>query len=168
MKSHHGFDKFRRNEDSLHPENDLISDADYANRYRPEPHSLEELSNAGDPVKQAAENRKSTKQAIAWGVGVPIVTIVVALVGAIVSRIIGGPLCDAGEAVWICSRAAEIWWPLLTTGVTVAGTIGSGIILWSKYKSYTRWRPWMGTFRATVSWSMLWMLTTFTMMIVGH
>lgn len=168
MQHHHHFEQFRRDNDSVHPENDLISDADYANRYRPEPHSWEELSSEIDPQLQAERNRQSTRQAIAWGFGVPIATLLVALVAAIVSRVQGGPLCDAGDAVWICSRAAEIWWPLLTSAVALGGTFASGFILWRKYKNYTRWRPWMGTFRATVSWSMLWMLTTMTMMIIGH
>lgn len=168
MSKHPDFDAFRRGDSTTHPENDLVSDADYANRYRPEPHTLEELSNIPDPVEQARRNQQSTKQAVIWAIATPILTLLAALILAIISRTQGGPICEEGDAVWICTRAAEIWWPLATSGVAWAGTIGSGIVLWRKYKNYTRWRPWMCTFRATLSWTVLWMLTTMTMVVIGH
>ncbi|KPJ23465.1 hypothetical protein AOT31_10865 [Corynebacterium ulcerans] len=151
-----------------HPENDLQSDADYANRHRPEPTSFDELADAPDPLHQATLNQRSTKQAVAWAIGTPIVTGIVAFILAVVSRTLGGPLCDSGHATWICSRSAEIWWPLLTSLVPLAGTLGCGIILWRKYITYTRWRPWMGTFWVLVPWMMPWMVTVFQMTIVGH
>ena len=42
-----------------HPENDLTSDADYANLRRPEPRSFDELADEPDPLEVAAANRRS-------------------------------------------------------------------------------------------------------------
>ena len=39
-----------------HPENDLTSDADYANLRRPEPRSFDELADEPDPLEIAAAN----------------------------------------------------------------------------------------------------------------
>ena len=47
-----------------HPENDLTADADFANRRRPEPQTVEELADSPDPVKVAAANRASSRQAL--------------------------------------------------------------------------------------------------------
>lgn len=151
-----------------HPENDLTSDADYANRHRPAPRTFDELADAPDPYLEAQRNRRSTKEAIIFALAVPALTIVVGFVLAVIARMLGGPLCDDGHATWICSRQAEIWWPIASSGVPVGGVLACGFILWHKYISYIRWRPWMGAFWATALWMMFWMTITFQMMIVGH
>lgn len=46
-----------------HPENDLTTDADYANLRRPEPATFDELADAPDPLAVAKANRRSTIQA---------------------------------------------------------------------------------------------------------
>lgn len=151
-----------------HPENDLTADADFTNRMRPAPKNLDELLDEPDPLVVAAANRRSTRQAIAWAVGTPVVTFLTAFVLAVVSRSLGGPLCEGGAAVWICSRAAEIWWPLATSVVPLGGALGSGVILYRKYLAYQRWRPWMGTFWFLIPFAMLWMVTVLQMAIIGH
>lgn len=151
-----------------HPENDLRSDADRSNRFRPAPKSFDELADAPDPVAEAALNRASTKQAILWALFTPVVTGIVALLLAFVARAQGGPLCDSGDVYWICSRQAELWWPAATSLVPILSTVGCGWIMYRKYLNYTRWRPWMGTFWFLVPFSMLWMVETFQMSIVGH
>jgi len=151
-----------------HPENDLQSDADYPNRFRPAPQSFEDLANQPDPLVEALANRRSTRQAIAWALATPLLTGIVALLLAALARSLGGPLCESGQATWICSRSAEIWWPLATSAVPVIGLLGSGIIMYKKYLNYTRWSPWMGTFWFLVPFCMLWMTTVFQMSIVGH
>ncbi len=151
-----------------HPENDLQSDADFTNRFRPAPQTFEDLANSPDPLAEAAANRRSTKQAIAWGLGIPLVTGVVAILLAFLARSFGGPLCDAGTATWICSRSAEIWWPIATSIVPIVGVLGCAVIMYRKYLGYKRWRPWMGTFWFLIPFCMLWMTTVFQMAIVGH
>lgn len=151
-----------------HPENDLTTDADFTNRPRPAPKDLDDLLDTPDPAVIAAANRRSTKQAIAWALATPVLTFVVAFLLALLSRVIGGPLCQDGTATWVCSRAAEIWWPLATCVVPVGGALGSGVILYRKYLSYQRWRPWMGTFWFLIPFAMLWMVTVLQMAIIGH
>lgn len=151
-----------------HPENDLSSDADYANRFRPAPTTFDELADAPDPLLIAKKNKRSTKQAITYAFAVIFGTVLIAFLLALVARAQGGPLCESGQATWICSRSAQIWWPLATSLVPVWGTIGCGVILYRKYINYIRWRPWMGTFWTLIPWSMLWMTTTFQMAITGH
>ncbi|MCS4490489.1 hypothetical protein N7326_07910 [Corynebacterium sp. ES2794-CONJ1] len=151
-----------------HPENDLSSDADYANRFRPGAHSFDELADATDPLAEALRNRTSTRQAIYFALLTPLLTALVAYILAWVARWRGGPLCDGGEVVWICSRNAELWWPALTSVIPIVATLGCAVIMYRKYLGYTRWRPWMGTFWFLVPFSMIWMVTVFQMSIVGH
>lgn len=151
-----------------HPENDLHSDADFANRPRPEPQSFDDLADGPDPKVEAERNQQSTRQAITFAVAVPLLTLVTAAMLGVVARVVGGPLCESGQATWICSRSAEIWWPIATSVIPVFGMVGCGFILWHKYASYIRWRPWMGAFWVLVPWAMFWMTTSFQMMIVGH
>ena len=47
-----------------HPENDLITDADFTNMLRPAPRDFDELADAPDPLVVAQANRRSTRQAI--------------------------------------------------------------------------------------------------------
>lgn len=153
---------------SEHPENDLRADADSANLPRPVPRDFDELADAPDPLEEARRNQASTRQAIWWAAGTVLGTFVVAFLLAIPARLAGGELCEVGTATWICSRAAEIWWPIATSIVPVGGVIGCAIMLYRKYINYTRWRPWMGAFWILVPWSMLWMTTVGQMLIVGH
>ncbi|AKE42198.1 putative integral membrane protein [Corynebacterium kutscheri] len=158
--------KFNKHQE--HPENDLSTDADFANRYRPDPTDFDELAACPDPLLIALANRRSTYQAIAWAVMTPILTFIIAFILALVARYTGGMLCDFGQAKWICSRSAEIWWPISTSIVPVLGVIGCAIMLYRKYTHYLRWRPWMGTFWFLVPFAMLWMVTVLQMSIVGH
>lgn len=57
-----------------HPENDLITDADFTNMMRPAPRDFDELADAPDPLVVAQANRRSTRQAILWAVLTPVVT----------------------------------------------------------------------------------------------
>ena len=61
-----------------HPENDLITDADFTNMMRPTPRDFDELADAPDPLVVAQANRRSTRQAILWAVLTPVVTLIVA------------------------------------------------------------------------------------------
>ena len=54
-----------------HPENDLITDADFTNMMRPAPRDFDELADAPDPLMVAQANRRSTRQAILWAVITP-------------------------------------------------------------------------------------------------
>lgn len=166
-------DKFRRengrdwNPGYEHPENDLTREADQSIPPRPAPRSFDELADSVDPVAQEERNRRSGRQAVVWLFGIPVLTFVLAGVLGLVFRLIGGPLCDAGEATWLCSRAAQIWWPVLTSIVPVVGVLGCAAIIVHKLRTYTRWRIWMGVFWVMVPFSMLWMTTVIPIAMAG-
>ncbi|QGU05795.1 hypothetical protein [Corynebacterium comes] len=150
-----------------HPENDLSEDADFANRRPPEPRTAEELASSTDPVVQATRNQQSTRQAVTWLFGTIISTVLVAYLLAWVARLMGGPACDAGDALWLCSRSSQIWWPIATSIIPAAGIIGCAIIMVRKLNSYTRWRPWMGVFWVLIPFAMMWMLQTWQILVLA-
>ncbi|MBP3088228.1 hypothetical protein EML15_03575 [Corynebacterium sp. sy017] len=151
-----------------HPENDLRSDADYANRYRPQPQTFDELADQPDPVAQAAANKRSTKQAIIFACFIPLLTAVLSLLSAMFIRHLGGIRCESNQAVWLCTHAAQVWWPILTSAIPVSGTLICAYITYHKYKNYLRWRPWMGTFWALITFSMVWMTSVLQISITAH
>lgn len=151
----------RKPNDREHPENDLMDDdADFANRRPPEPRSAEELAGAGDPAERAARNRASTRQAIRYLIGTVVATLLVALILGVIARVMGGPLCEAGEETWLCTDASQVWWSIGASLPPVIGITGCGIIMVRKLNAYLRWRPWMGVFWFLVPFTMAWLTWT--------
>ncbi len=151
-----------------HPENDLSQEADYSNRRPPAADSFDDLADQPDPLELQRKNTQSTRQALIYMVAVPVVTFVSAYLLAWVARAQGGPFCDAGEAVWLCSRAAELWWPISTSTIAFGGMLGCAWILYDKYRRYLRWRAWMGVLWMLIPFSMLWATSVLTVAILGH
>ena len=139
-----------------HPENDLTADADFANRRRPEPQTVEELADSPDPVKVAAANRASSRQAWIYLVTVLVGSLVVGLGTLCITRALGGPLCEAGEATWLCTKTQLYVWAVVAALVPFGGLIGCGVIMVKKINGYLRWRPWMGVFWLLVPVAMTW------------
>ena len=150
-----------------HPENDLTADADFANRRPPEPHTAEELASSVDPAVQAARNTQSTRQAIQWLIAIPAITFGLALILGIIFRVMGGPACDAGEASFLCTRDAQIWWSVITGIPPIVGVLGCAFIMNHKLKNYTRWRPWMGVFWVMIPFCMIWLITAGQILIIA-
>lgn len=132
--------------DFKHPENDLDLHVDAMNKRPPVPHTLDELLDAPDPVMLARESKRSTRQAIWFAIAVPLLAVLVGLGSLGIFRLVGGPLCDAGTATWICSDTQRFIWMLLALVVPTVGMVGSGIIMLRKLNGYVRWLPWMGVF----------------------
>lgn len=151
-----------------HPENVFSEEADYSNRRPPSTTDFDDLSSLTDPLEQQRQNTRSSRQAIIYLFAVPLVTFVSAYLLAWVSRLQGGPLCDAGDAVWICSRAAELWWPIITSLIAFGGMLGCAWILYDKYRRYLRWRAWMGVLWVLIPFSMLWGTSVLPLAILGH
>ena len=93
-----------------HPENDLSTDADFTNMPRPEPHSLDDLADEPDPARIAELNRASTRQAVWFTVITVALSFAIALGLVFTFRLVGGPDCTAGEAVWFCSTTQRVIW----------------------------------------------------------
>ncbi|WP_234461437.1 hypothetical protein [Corynebacterium macginleyi] len=88
-----------------HPENDLTTDADYANLRRPEPQNFDDLADEPDPVEVAAANRRSTRQAIWYMVSVLVISALYGFGIALFSRLSGGPPVRARH----CKLAVHRW-----------------------------------------------------------
>ena len=142
-----------------HPENFPSSPTDRYNRVRPEPRSFDELAAGPDPVAVKERNRASTRQVIFYAAGVVIATFAVAFVLALISRLQGGPLCDAGQATWLCTPSWRMWWALGSSVVPIAGLLGCAVIMVRKLNRYERWVPWMGVFWLPIVPFTMWWLT---------
>lgn len=151
-----------------HPENDLHSAADYYNKVPPEPRSFDELADQPDPVELNERNRASTRQAVIYAVASVILTLVVAGLVAVIARISGGPLCEAGEAQWLCSNSWRTTWAVIAPIPPVVALLGCAVIMVRKLNRYERWVPWMGVFWIPlVPFTMAWLIVTVGMLARG-
>ena len=133
-----------------HPENDLTSDADYANLRRPEPQSSDELADAPDPLAVAEANRRSTRQAVWFMVVILAGSALYALILAGIFKFTGSTTdCHpAVYATWLCTKTQRTIFATTTMIIPFAGLIGCALIMVRKLKSYVRWRGWMAIFWA--------------------
>jgi len=144
-----------------HPENDLHSAADYYNKVPPEPRSFDELADQPDPVTLNERNRASTRQAIMYAVSSIALTVAVAGLVALIARLSGGPLCEAGEAQWLCSDGWRTSWAVIASIPPVVALLGCAVIMVRKLNRYERWVPWMGVFWIPlVPFIMAWLILT--------
>lgn len=139
-----------------HPENFLAPDQDFMNKVPPEPRTFDELADAPDPLWLAAQNKKSTRQSLWFLGGVVLASLVVGLGLLGIFRALGGPLCEAGQATWICSDTQRWIWMPAAMAVPTFGMVGSGIITMRKLNGYVRWWSWMGVFWFFALYFMLW------------
>ncbi|WKD58350.1 hypothetical protein CAPI_09135 [Corynebacterium capitovis DSM 44611] len=142
-----------------HPENDLHSAADYSNRARPEPVDFDELADQPDPAEIARVNSRSTKQAVVYAIATVLITVLVGLVTAGAARVVGGPLCDADAATWLCTQRARTIWALINSVPPVVMLLGCAVIMVRKLNRYERWMPWMGVFWLPIVPFTMWWLT---------
>ncbi|QPK83207.1 hypothetical protein G7Y29_10360 [Corynebacterium qintianiae] len=142
-----------------HPENFRPAPTDRYNRVRPEPRSFDELASGPDPLEVERRNRASTREALMYAAGTVLTTFAVAFVLALVSRLQGGPLCDVGDAAWLCTPGWRMWWAVLSSIVPVAGLLGCAVIMVRKLNRYERWVPWMGVFWLPIVPFTMWWLT---------
>ncbi|AJI80044.1 MULTISPECIES: membrane protein [Corynebacterium] len=141
-----------------HPENDLTSDADYANLRRPEPQSFDELADAPDPLAVAEANRRSTRQAVWFMVVILAGSALYALILAGIFKFTGSTTdCHpAVYATWLCTKTQRTIFATTTMIIPFAGLIGCALIMVRKLKSYVRWRGWMAIFWVMAGNFMLW------------
>lgn len=142
-----------------HPENDLTTDADYANLRRPEPQSFDDLADEPDPVEVAAANRRSTRQAVWYMVSVLVISALYGFGVALFSRLTGGPLCEDGTASWLCTEGQRNFFAISTMIIPLLGMIGCAIIMVRKLRRYLRWRSWMAIFWVMAFNFMIWAIS---------
>ena len=120
---------------------------------------MEEFADQPDPKEVNARNKTSTKQALWFAGGIVAATFLVAGILALISRMTGGPLCEAGEATWLCTATWRTIWAVVSSIPPVAGIIGCAIIMVRKLNRYERWMPWMGVFWLPIVPFAMWWLT---------
>ena len=120
---------------------------------------MEEFADQPDPKEVNARNEASTKQALWFAGGTVAATFLVAGILALISRMTGGPLCEAGEATWLCTATWRTIWAVVSSIPPVAGIIGCAIIMVRKLNRYERWMPWMGVFWLPIVPFAMWWLT---------
>lgn len=149
-----------------HPENDLVTDYDYTNRPMPGPNTIEDLADQPDPVMVREQNRSSGRQALFYALGSTITLILGAFLLLILSRMLGGPLCEGGEATWICTEFTRIAWPVFTSIYASLALLGCAIIMVRKLNRHLRWWPWMAAFWFLLPLIMLWMTSVLPIAIM--
>lgn len=133
----------------------------------PRPPRIDPLVDA-DPLYRLERNQNSTRNAIGFAIAVPMLTFLTAFVVAMISRTLGGPLCSAGRATWICSRRFEILFPLLPGLVSVGGTFLAAFITYRVWSRYGRWRPWLAILWVLVPFTLFWITSTGPILIIGQ
>ncbi|MEZ2122049.1 MULTISPECIES: hypothetical protein [unclassified Corynebacterium] len=126
-----------------------------------------DLDYEADPLLRLERNNSSTRQAIVFALAVPPLTFLTAFVIAMISRAHGGPLCDAGTSIWICSRTYEILFPVIPGLVTLGGTFGAAYITYRRWARYERWRPWLAALWPLMLFSLAWITGVGTMAVIG-
>lgn len=121
-----------------------------------------------DPLYRLERNERSTHHAIAYAIMVPVITAALGLALALISRGRGGPICDAGQATWICSRTFEILFPLVPWLFSFGGFIGAAVITYRQWSRCLRWRPWLAIMWVLGPFTMGWGTAFGTLLIVGQ
>ncbi|MDO5684865.1 MAG: hypothetical protein Q4G37_02035 [Bifidobacterium sp.] len=121
-----------------------------------------------DPLLRLEKHARSTREAIAYVIAIPLLTILTAGIILLISHTQGGPICDAGQAHWVCNRTTEVLLPLIPGAVALAGAVGTLWITYFKWARYDRWRPWLATIWPLFLFFLGWVTSTGTMLIIGH
>ena len=103
-----------------------------------------------DPLFRLERNRTSTHNAISYAVAVPAITFLVAFVIAMISR------------------TFEVLFPAIPGAVALGGTLLGAWITYRVWAHYGRWRPWLAILWVLVPFTLLWMTSFGTMLIIGH
>ncbi|KAB3519201.1 hypothetical protein GC425_09390 [Corynebacterium sp. zg254] len=119
-------------------------------------------------AEQEQRNQRSTRQAFIYFFTVPIVVFALAGIVLVVSRATGGPLCEAGDAQWLCSRGAQIWFSLLPGLVAMGSVFLAGYITYYKWRTQQRWRWWIAVVWLSMPFALAWITGTGSLLLLGH
>lgn len=88
-----------------HPENDLYDDD--PSRLTQNPRSLDELAHSPDPYMRAGKDEESSRQALRFLIWAMAGSFIVGLGSLVITRLLGGTLCESGEAAWLGLNAKK-------------------------------------------------------------
>ena len=129
---------------------------------------LTEEDYLNDPLLRLERNNRSTRNAVVFFFGTVGLTLALALVIALASRIIGGPRCVAGESVWLCSHSMELAFWIIPAVISMGAMFLSVWITYDKWRRHQRWRPWIAVIWFLMPYGLAWVTSAGAMLIFGH
>ena len=109
----------------------------------------------------------SGKRAYIYTAGVILTTLLAGLIIGIAGAIVGGPTCDAGKSSFICSRTWEILFPVAPGVISMVGCLLGFWQTYVEWKNFRNWRPWLAMCWVLMPFTLMWMLSTFGVLILG-
>ena len=128
---------------------------------------LTELDYEADPLARLERNNRSTKQAIIFFFAVPGIAAFLALGTTIISRIVGGPYCDADSSAWLCTEGFRLFFHIAPALVCFFGLFGAAYICYYKWKRHQRWRPWIAVIWFIMPVAIGWSVNSAAMLILN-
>lgn len=128
---------------------------------------LTELDYEADPLARLERNNRSTKQAIIYFFAIPGTAAAIALITAIVSRMVGGPFCDADSSAWLCTQGFRLFFHIVPAVVCFFGLFGAAYICYYKWKRRQRWRPWIAVIWFLMPIAIGWSVNSTAMLMLG-
>ncbi|WP_295626397.1 hypothetical protein [uncultured Corynebacterium sp.] len=120
-----------------------------------------------DPLRHLERKDYSWRPALKYAAAVVGATFLTAIILGVASAIIGGPNCDDGSHVFICSRAFELAFPLVPGAVSLIGALGGFYMTYVRWKNFGNWRPWLAMCWVLMPWTLAWMTSTFSIAMFG-
>lgn len=124
------------------------------------PQQYDSLDYEADPLLRLERNARSTRQAVIYFVAVLLIPILVAFIIALISRSSGGVYCTTDEGTWLCSDAWRIAFGLVPALISLFSLFGAAFLCYQKWKSFQRWRAWLGVTILLIPYTMSWVTTT--------
>lgn len=128
---------------------------------------LTELDYELDPLARLERNNRTTRNAIAYFFGVPALAVFIALATAIISRIVGGPMCSADDSAWLCNQGFRLFFHITPAVVCFLGLLGAVFICYRNWARHLRWRPWIAVIWFLMPICIGWGVNSGTMLILG-
>ncbi len=124
--------------------------------------------NAGVSAEVVAEaNRRSTRNAVLYFLLTPVVVLGTAGVIALISRLNGGPFCDAGQATWLCTRTSQILFSLIPGIISLGALFGSAWFTYRAWARQERWRWWIAGLWLSMPFVLAWITGTASLLMNG-
>lgn len=120
-----------------------------------------------DPLERLERRMYSGRPAYVYTGAVIVATLVAGLIVGIAGYLSGGPTCDAGKSTFICSRTWEIAFPVIPAVVSLFGCLGGFWRTYVEWKHFRNWRPWLAMCWVLMPFTLMWMVSTFGILILG-
>ena len=122
---------------------------------------------ADDPLARLERTRYSSRPAFIYAASVIAATLLTAVAVGVIGAVVGGPNCDAGKSSFLCTRGFEIAFPVIPGLVILLGCLGGFWRTYIEWRNFRNWRPWLAMCWVLMPATIMWMVSTFGVLIVG-